>query len=146
MSDRIYRVLARSDWPYVLSHPLLLVIGLFAVLSGALLGMSPRFMDNSSLGLFLPPVWQAMWPATHALGGLSLVYGAATRRPHFEAAGCVFLVCTFSCQCLAVLVVRNFDSGFVASATLGSVAVGLAVRAYLLAWAGQQDRERGYDS
>lgn len=146
MKIRVYKALARSDWPYVLTHPLLLVVGTFAVLSGTLLGVSPAFMDNSSLGVFLPSVWESVWPLMHALGGFALVYGAATRRPQFEAAGCVFLVCTFSCQCLAVLVVRNLDAGFVASATLGSVAMGLAARAYLLAWAGQRDKERGCDS
>ena len=141
--DRVMRRLfPKTSWPYILSHPTAFVVGIIAVFSGLFLLCFPSIATtSSSLGLWLPPIWEQAWPLMHMLGGLALVYGIVYGKPHFEAPGCVFLAATFSCQCIAVLAVRGFDSGFVASATLGSLAMGLAVRCCILTWAAKRGRD-----
>ena len=131
--------LRKANWPYIISYPVMTVVGSIATMSGAMLLLFPSVaLSESSLGIFLPPVWEVAWPAIHTIGGVSLVIGVITRRPSFEAAGCVLLTSTFACQCLAVLAIRGFETGFIAGITLGSLALGLAVRAYMLVWASKR--------
>lgn len=131
--------IAPGSWPYILSHPVITVVGAVAVVSGLMIFLAPGdTLNSSSLAMWLPPLWERLWPFFHMVGGITLIYGIVTRKPQWEALGCVFLVSTFFCQCIAVLVIRGFDSGFVASVTLGSLALGLAFRAALLVWANKE--------
>lgn len=142
MKKRIlHGTLPKASWPYVLSHPVLVTVGVVAVLTGFLIGLWPDLMELSSLGIWIPGIWERLWPSFHAIGGLALLYGILHRKPHYEAAGCVLLASTFASQCVAVLAIRGFGAGFLAAATLGSLALGLAIRCYVLAWAASRGRE-----
>lgn len=141
MSPFIRRHIPASSYPYIASHPLVFIVGCFAMLSGFTIMLLPgELYGTTSLELFLPPLWEQAWPAVHCLGGIALTAGILKLRPHWEAFGCVILTATFTCQCLAVFSIRGFETGYVAGMTLGSVAVGLAVRSCFLVWAGGKSK------
>jgi len=120
------------------THPITTTIGIAVMITGLLFTAAPDLaLSASSLGQFLPDPYEILWPMIHFLGGSLLVIGMAKERPKYEAAGLTLLFFTLSASCIGVIVIRGFESGMVASSTLGAVAIGCALRAIMLVRSGK---------
>lgn len=125
---------------YMYTHPIITSLGVAAFFTGLVFLAAPDLaLSASSLGQFLPDSYEWLWPLVHGTGGGLVVYGMARAKPNYEAAGVTLLFFTLSTVCGAVLLIRGFESGFVASSIVGSIGIGCALRAIMLVRMGSRD-------
>lgn len=118
---RSYRV-----WPVLVS------IGIVAVLGGASYVAFPGVIDETVIGTELPFVIQRLWALEYLVGGTFLLVGVYRLDARWEVAGLLLVAGCYLSYSYALVAERAGSSSSIALPVFFGIGVGCVVRAFIL--------------
>jgi hypothetical protein len=127
-----------GDWRrlYVLQHPFLVTVSLALALTGAMLLASPPLFDNTVIARALPSGLEYPWDTMLVLGGGSVLWGVWRLDARLEIVGLILQATALGVWAF-VFTVETMAGRQIVSvlpvSLAGSVALGMSIRAFMLA-------------
>lgn len=108
-----------------------LTLAIAAAVLGPAFAVAPSTISASSIVDVLP-IWAAqIWLVMYAAAGIAVTVGILRAKPNLEAAGFVLFGGALITYAFTIAASRGFSSG-VAFSVLGSLGLGMLIRAFVL--------------